>query len=399
MADKLGDKTSPKNNSHHSDQPFSDKIDFNSLNVAKATFNDPESISSQKSSNQSDATNSQERSKWKRILTGITLTALVALIYFSRDQILETIANLGKVHASFLLLILVWKFLAFHGYTAMYQDLFRILYKKLRYWPMFKVSLELNFVNNVFPSGGLTGFSYFSLKMQQFGVSAGKSTLVQMMRFVTTFVSFQLLIFVALLTLAIFGSVSNLMILVASFLGTMLLVGTLLIVYIVGSRRRIDNFFTFITKVLNRIIQLVRPRHPETINIANARSMFFELHQNYLTLKKEYKSLLRPMGWATLANIGEVAALYSVFLAFGEPVNPGAVIIAYAVANFAGLISVLPGGIGIYEGMMIGVLAAAGVSPAISIPAVVMYRILTMLLQLPIGYYFYHKTIFAAKKV
>lgn len=335
--------------------------------------------------------------KWKRILTGITLLALAALVFFSREQILDTVANLGKVHASFLLLILVWKFLAFHGYTAMYQDLFHILDKKLHYWPMFRVSLELNFVNNVFPSGGLTGFSYFSLKMQQFGVSAGKSTLVQMMRFVTTFVSFQLLIFVALLTLAIFGSVSNLMILVASFLGTMLLVGTLLIVYIVGSRKRIDSFFTFLTRVLNRIIQLVRPRHPETINIASARSMFFELHQNYLTLKKEYKRLLRPMWWATLANIGEVAALYSVFLAFGEPVNPGAVIIAYAVANFAGLISVLPGGIGIYEGMMIGVLAAAGVSPAISIPAVVMYRILTMLLQLPIGYYFYHKTIYTTK--
>ncbi len=337
--------------------------------------------------------------KWKRIITGITLLALAALIYFSRDSIAETVANLGRVHASFLLLIIVWKVVAFHGYTAMYQDLFRILNKKLPYWPMFRVSLELNFVNNVFPSGGLSGFSYFSLRMQKFSVSAGKSTLVQMMRFVTTFVSFQILIFFGLMALAIFDSVSNLMILAASFLGTMLLVGTLLLVYIIGSRRRIDSFFTFITKILNRIIQLVRPGHPETINIASARSMFFELHQNYLTLKKEYKRLKRPMLWATIANFGEVAALYSVFLAFDQPVNPGAIIIAYAVANFAGLISVLPGGIGIYEGLMIGVLVAAGVSPAISIPAIIMYRMLTMLLQLPVGYYFYHKAIYSIKKV
>lgn len=105
------------------------------------------------------------------------------------------------------------------------------------------------------------------------------------------------------------------------------------------------------------------------------------------------------MFYATLSNFGEVATLYSVFLAFGEVLNPGAVIIAYAVANFAGLISVLPGGIGIYEGLMVAVLATAGVSPAISIPAIVMYRILTMLLQLPIGYYFYHKTIYSTKKL
>jgi hypothetical protein len=121
--------------------------------------------------------------------------------------------------------------------------------------------------------------------------------------------------------------------------------------------------------------------------------MFLDLHENYLIMKKKYKLLLRPMYDATVSNIGEVATLYVVFLAFGEVVNPGSVIIAYAIANFAGLISILPGGIGIYEGLMIAVFAASGVPPHISIPAIIMYRVLTMLLQLPIGYYFYNKTI------
>jgi uncharacterized membrane protein YbhN (UPF0104 family) len=74
-------------------------------------------------------------------------------------------------------------------------------------------------------------------------------------------------------------------------------------------------------------------------------------------------------------------------------VNPGAVILAYAVANFAGLISVLPGGVGIYEALMTAVLAAAGVSPGISIPVTVMYRVLNMSIQIIPGYYFYHKAI------
>lgn len=335
----------------------------------------------------------KKNNHWKIALTVVTLAALVLLIYLSRQQIMETISNLGKVHISILLLLVVWKAIAFHGYTAMYQDLFGVLGHKLKYWPMFKVSLELNFVNNVFPSGGVTGFSYFGLKMRDFGVSAGKATLVQLMRFVTTFVSFQLLILFGLISLSAFGEVSNFTILVASSLATLLVVGSLLTAYIVGSQSRIDSFFTLITRILNRIIQLVRPKHPETINIRSAREMFLELHENYVTLKNEYKKLLKPMFNITLANIGEVMALYTVFLAFGEPVNPGAVIIAYALANFAGLISVLPGGIGIYEGLMIGVLATAGVPPSISIPAIVMYRILTMLLQLPIGYVFYHQTI------
>jgi uncharacterized membrane protein YbhN (UPF0104 family) len=67
--------------------------------------------------------------------------------------------------------------------------------------------------------------------------------------------------------------------------------------------------------------------------------------------------------------------------------------LAYAVANVAGLISVLPGGIGIYEALMTAVLASAGISPAVSLPVTVMYRVLNTALQLPPGYYFYHKSI------
>lgn len=333
------------------------------------------------------------KSRWRQILTLVTLFALGTLVYLSRDQIADTISNLSHVHLSLLLFIIVWKFVAFHGYTALYQDLFGILGKKLAYWPTFRVTLELNFVNNVFPSGGVTGFSYYGYRMRHFDVSVGKATLVQLMRFIMTFISFQLFIFAGLVILALFGDVSNFVILVASSLATLLLVGTLAVTYIVESRSRIDSFFTAVTKVINRIIQLVRPKNPETINIAAARKMFFDLHENYLILKKNQKKLKGPMLNVSIANFGELATLYSVFLAFGEAVNPGAVIIAYAVANFAGLISVLPGGIGIYEGLMVAIFATAGVSPAISIPAIIMYRILTMLLQLPIGYYFYHQTI------
>ena len=68
-------------------------------------------------------------------------------------------------------------------------------------------------------------------------------------------------------------------------------------------------------------------------------------------------------------------------------------IIAYAIANFAGMVSVLPGGIGIYEALMTGVLAAGGVPPAISLPVTVMYRVVNMSVQLPPGYFLYHRAL------
>jgi len=62
------------------------------------------------------------------------------------------------------------------------------------------------------------------------------------------------------------------------------------------------------------------------------------------------------------------------------------------------LVSVLPGGVGIYEGLMTLVLTATGVPSRISLPVTVMYRVLNTLIQLPPGYYFYHQTLHAVKK-
>jgi uncharacterized protein (TIRG00374 family) len=123
------------------------------------------------------------------------------------------------------------------------------------------------------------------------------------------------------------------------------------------------------------------------------RKLFFEFHENYEILRKNYTKLKKPLIYAFFASFTEIATIYTVYAAFGEWINFGAVILAFAIANFAGLISVLPGGIGVYEGLMTAVLATVGVPPSKSLPITVMYRVLSMALQLPPGYYLYHKAL------
>lgn len=332
--------------------------------------------------------------RWKLILNIVTLAALVILIFAIRDQLGETFRSLARVNAWALLLLIPIEFLNYHSQTRLYQHLFGIVGNKLGYKYLFRTSLELNFVNHVFPSGGVTGLSYFSLRMRDGQkLTSGKATLIHVMKIMLTFLSFEVLVVFGLLSLSIMGSVSNITVMVAAVLSTLLLVGTVAFVYIVGSQSRINNFFTGLTKALNRIIQIVRPRHPETINISRARSLFDDFHQNYKEIKGNWRELRKPFWYALLANITEVAAIYAVYIAFGEFVNIGAVIMAYAVANFAGLVSVLPGGVGIYEALMTAVLVSAGVPAAVSLPVTVMYRVLNTIIQLPPGYYYYHKTL------
>jgi uncharacterized protein (TIRG00374 family) len=337
-----------------------------------------------------------ERNRQKKIkmyVTIFTFAALFAIAFGIREQIVDTVANLRQANPWPILLIIPFALFNHFSQGKLYQAVFRILGDRFRTKSMMRLSLELNFVNNVFPSAGVSGFSYLSIRMRGEEVPAGKSTLVQAMRFTLLFMSFQLLLGVGLLLLAVVGSVNNFVIMVAASLATFLFIGTALAVFVISSKRRINGFFTGLTRVLNRIIQLVRPKYPETINISNVEKIFTELHRNYRLVRRNLDKLLTPVLYAFFSNVAEVAAIYAVFLAFGHVVNPGAVILAYAVANFAGVLSVLPGGVGVYEGLMTGVLVATGVPVAISLPVIVTFRVVSMAFQIPLGYYFYQKNL------
>lgn len=334
------------------------------------------------------------RRRWKLLLNLVTLTALAVLIYAIRQQLAATIRNLAHVHAWTLLLIVPIEALNYDAQARLYQRLFKIVGNKLSYKYLYRASLELNFVNHVFPSGGVTGVSYFGLRMRDGDkLSSGKATLVQVMKLGLTFLSFEVLVVFGLFCLAVMGRVNDLVILVAGSLSTLLLVGTAGFVYVVGSEERISSLFTTVTQGINRLIHIIRPAYPETINIQGARRVFNDFHDNYEAIEENVHQLKGPFWYAFIANVTEVMALYVVYLAFGKPVNIGAVILAYGIANFAGLVSVLPGGVGIYEALMTAVLVSTGVPAAVSLPVTIMYRVVNTLIQLPPGYYFYQKTL------
>jgi uncharacterized protein (TIRG00374 family) len=333
--------------------------------------------------------------RWKLILNIFTVVALVVLVYAVRHQLVDTVKNFSRVNVWVLLLLIPLEWLNYHAQAKLYQGLFNMVGNKLGYRFLFETSLELNFVNNVFPSGGVSGISYFGMRMRsdREKITGGRATLVHVVKLALLFLSFELLLIIGLLFVSIGGRASNFVVLVAGSLSTLLLVGTVAFVMIIGHERRIRATFTFVTVLLNRLIHLVRRNNPEAISMERARMTVDELHHNYKMIERRYRELKAPFWWAFVANVAEVGAVYVVYVAFGHWVNPGSVIIAYSVANFAGLVSVLPGGVGIYEALMTGVLVATGVPAALSLPVTVMYRILNMLIQLPPGYVYYHRTL------
>ena len=339
----------------------------------------------------------QAKAKWKLIFNIVSFVGFIVLIFALRKQIVESFNTIGQIKWGILLLLPVWQVLNYDAYARQNKGVFAILGKVIGYKFLYRLNLELNFVNHVLPSGGVSGFSYFGMRMKEKNVSAAQASIVQLLRFVLVFIAFQLLLFIALVLLSFSGQVNSLVLLIGGSVATLVFVGTIGTAYIVGSKKRINAFFGFFTQIANRVIHLFRPKNPETINVMRAREVFDELHDNYVVIKNNYRALRRPLFWSLVACTTEVLTVYTVYVAFGHWVNPGAVILAYAIANFAGILSVLPSGIGVYEAIMTAVLAIGGISAAISIPVTVMYRVLSMIIQLVPGYILYYRRMRSAK--
>lgn len=83
--------------------------------------------------------------------------------------------------------------------------------------------------------------------------------------------------------------------------------------------------------------------------------------------------------------IFEILRVYFVFLAFGARVNPVVIGEVFILASLAGMIPLLPGGLGAVDGIMIIFYSAAGITASISAAATVIERLISFWMATIIG--------------
>lgn len=331
--------------------------------------------------------------KWKLWINIATITALGLIIIFAWNDIAAAVASMRELNPWLLLLIIPGQLFVYFAQAHLFANFFRATSCRLPMRELFPAMLELNFVNHIFPSGGVSGFSYLTLRLKPHGISTAKSTLAQIARFAICFMGYIVLLIVALVALALQDHMSGLMLLVVSAITFTIIFFTSVIVFVIGSEQRVAIFTRGLARRMNRFIHVFRPRHPETIHLKLVEETFLELHEDYKIIRSDTGTMRRIFLWAMVVNLAEVALLYLVFLAHGAWVNPGAVIVAFVIASIAGFVAILPGGIGIYEPLMAGVLISAGVPAGLALSATLIFRVITLLLSLLTGYALYQRVV------
>lgn len=330
--------------------------------------------------------------KWRYIFVLLALGAFIVIGFLNRGEVKEAIGLLRTARWPLLALAPLIQLISFYANARYYQTFMATFSYPAGLGRLYRMSLALNFVNQITPSAGISGVTFFSYGLRQ-QVPAGKATLIQFGRYFLTFVSYSVLLLFALLLIYFGGGIDKIIVRVVVLLIAGSLLGFGLFIYALSTKRGFNRLIYRLQRLVDWSAARFRRSKRPVVGKGRMKRLLIEFHQGFDLVSRERHRLLKPLFYALMGSFMELATLYVVFAALGALINPGAAIIGYAVANTASAVSVVPGDVGIYELAMVASLSATGISLGIALSATLLYRILNKALFLPIGFYYYSQII------
>jgi len=326
----------------------------------------------------------------------VTFLLIGIIIYFSRHELLHAWQLLEKVNIWILLLLIPGQIIV---YFAGGEMIFSYLRDKgsiseVPKRTLTRLSLEMNFVNHLLPSGGVSGVSYMTWRLGKYGVTSGRATMAQVVRYAMGFVAFIVLLAVAVVIVTLDGNINRWIILMSSILVSITIALIVAGIYLFSSQRRITKFAGWLSKTVNRSVARVTfGRRVQVLHLEKVELFFTEMHHDFLALRHDKRILIKPFLWGLVFTAADTLLFMITFMALGQPINPAPVLIAYGLATIAGFFVVTPGGAGAYEAIMVAFLAVAGLDKGTVIAGIVLTRVILLLGTIILGYIFYQMAI------
>ncbi len=107
--------------------------------------------------------------------------------------------------------------------------------------------------------------------------------------------------------------------------------------------------------------------------------------ERIILLTSNRRTLWASLEWAAANWLLDAACLWVFLWAFGHPISPIDLMVAYGLANILAVIPLTPGGLGVVEGVLIPTIVGFGVPLSQASLAVIAYRLFNFWLPIPIG--------------
>lgn len=328
----------------------------------------------------------------RKILSIVTFALIAGIIFFTWDEIVKAWGLMSQANLWILILLLPAQIFVYFAAGEMVFSYLRSKgsIKHLTPFTLGRMSLEMNFVNHILPSAGVSGVSYMNWRLKKYGIPLSRATMAQVVRFAVGFVAFILLLLVSVVIVTIDQGVNRWVLSLSALLVGVTIAVLLLSIFLLSSKARVATFSDWMTQNINRAAGFVTfGKYKKVLDGDKVGKFFDEIHQDYMALRHERHVLVKPFIWGLLFTISDVALFMITFWALGVVVNPAIILIAYGLAAMAGFFMVTPGGAGAYEAIMVSFLALAGVAGSVAIAGIVLTRVILLMGTIIFGYVFY----------
>lgn len=310
---------------------------------------------------------------------GISILILIVMLYFvGIDKVIEAL-KVAKIE--YIIIAIAMQIFTYYLYTLRWKILNNLVNIKtsiIKLLPMVLVGLA---INNITPSGrggGEPVRAYILSREENYPVEETFATVVAD-RALDTFP------FVVLAVLTIIGMTFyfnfDTWLLVLMVAAVVAIVAVLIVLIYMcidpGFGKRVDGW----------IIGIVRRFYKK-----NSEDLENKIHSAIAgfqdTMKlviSDKKALYYALPLSFVIWIFEIVRVYFVFLAFGARISPVVIGEVFILASLAGMIPLLPGGLGAVDGIMIAFYSAAGITASVSAAATVIERLISFWMATILG--------------
>ena len=302
----------------------------------------------------------------------------------------EELEELGRTVATgrwqWLLTAFVLQVLYYIAYTGVYKFAFITVNVQSNLWELLPVTWAALFANLAAPTGGAVGAALFVDEVARRGESRARATVGVMLMLV---VDFGMLSLFALASLGILFAKRQ----VAFYevAASLILFGVVMAMAaaLVGGRWR-PHWLRIGLDWIQRTVNGVGGwfRRPALLDETWSARNTDEFQAAAQAMFDHPRALLWTTLTAFVAHAIDLLSLYTLFLAFDQPVTPSILFVGYSMTVLFGVIAPTPNGVGVVEGIMPIIYASLGLPLAKATVISLAFRGMTFWLPMMAGFFF-----------
>jgi uncharacterized membrane protein YbhN (UPF0104 family) len=307
------------------------------------------------------------------VVVFLALGALVVQVAIGhRDELTGAETYLSDINAGWVVVAVAAEAISMLSFTALQRRLLQAGGLQIRLGPLVVITLAGNAMANSLPGGGAFATVFAYRQFRRKGADEALATWTLLAVTGLTAITLAAVAAIGLLVAGNQGPVGGL----GPLIG-LLLVGPLVGVGVLLRPRLLATLGTPPLSLAQRVSGY--PKRPAAVIMTQAVSRLE-------AVTPRLPDWLVALGLAAGNWVADCTCLVAAFLAVGAPVPARALLLAYGAAQVAANLPITPGGLGVVEGSLTVALVAFGGSTAATVAAVLLYRILSFWVLLPVGW-------------